>query len=206
MKFTKYASFSAAIVFSLLTFFVGIFRGGLPGDFIIPYLVGAAASALPVAGLAWWFFLRNRDGSVGSYTTAAIVFHLAFAFAAGLFVVGAESIAEQEAIRIGRQSEESGYHNFYPNDSGMSELPTSWMRIPFVAGYLAVFWVPALYLITLLASRRSNSQRLTKSSPVYPPRPLPDRPHSHFFLRSIHAGEIAANGILNPPIPPSASW
>lgn len=159
MKAIKFISLATAVVFALLAFCLGMLRGGLPGRFITPYLCGAAVLALVVAGVAWWFVLRRRPDSVGVYNVAAIVFYITFAFAAGLLVVAAESIAEQVAMHLGRRGESGTYRDFYPDDSGMSHWPTPWTRIPFVACFLAVIWLPSLYLVSLVSTAGKSKLR-----------------------------------------------
>lgn len=83
---------------------------------------------------------------------AAVIFYMIFALSAGMLIPVAESAAEQAAIKSGYSSE-SGPRSFYPDDSGMSHWPTPWNRVPVVALFMGIIWLPLLYLVALLTSR-----------------------------------------------------
>lgn len=149
---TRYVNLGMATAVSLITFFFAMIRGGWPGSFILPYLCLVAGMALIPAFFAWLYIVRaGRSRAIG-YTMAAVIFYIIFAVSAGLLIPVAESTAERVAIRSGYSSE-SGPRSFYPDDSGMSNWPTPWNRVPVVALFMGIIWLPLLYVVALLTSR-----------------------------------------------------
>ena len=165
MKATRFLTFAFAVIASLMTFRFAMFRGGgPPGAFVSPYLFAASVLALVPSSFVWHRLLRNAVPSVGRLFFAAAALYFGFALVSGILVVAAESIAEQAAIRVGYHGD-SGPHDFYPSDSGMSHWPTPWFAVLFFATLGSVIWLPATYLVTLFSAVCESKLRILNAEP-----------------------------------------